>query len=454
MELDPFILSRIQFAANISFHILFPSISIGLCWLLVYFRLRFTWSNDKDWEYAYFFWVKVFALTFALGVVSGITMSFQFGTNWPGFMERVGNIAGPLLGYEVLTAFFLEASFLGIMLYGKKLVSNRVHLASAVLVAIGTTMSAFWIISLNSWMHTPAGYSIRDGVFFVDNWLEVIFNPSFKYRFIHTVLASLITAAFFVSGISAWRTRGAVDGPATFKVLRTGIFLAALLTPIQILVGDMHGLTALENQPAKVAAVEGIWRTEKGAALTLFGFPDEANRETRMAIKIPKLASLILTHDPDGELKGLEEFEEAHPPVSAVFWSFRVMVSVGILMFALSWWGSYLLLRHQVSDQFLRALSWMTFSGWIATLSGWYVAEIGRQPWIVQGLIRASEVVADHPPEMVLGTVIGYVLLYVFLVISYILALRHLASKPARSLIEKFDFSVSSLGSGKTAEGF
>ena len=344
-------------------------------------------------------------------------------------MERVGNIAGPLLGYEVLTAFFLEAYFLGIMLYGKKLVSNRVHLASAVLVAIGTTMSAFWIISLNSWMHTPAGYSIRDGVFFVDNWLEVIFNPSFKYRFIHTVLASLITAAFFVSGISAWRTRGAVDGPATFKVLRTGIFLAALLTPIQILMGDMHGLTALENQPAKVAAVEGIWRTEKGAALTLFGFPD-------------------------GELKGLEEFEEVHPPVSAVFWSFRVMVSVGILMFALSWWGSYLLLRHQVSDQFLRALSWMTFSGWIATLSGWYVAEIGRQPWIVQGLIRASEVVADHPPEMVLGTVIGYVLLYVFLVISYILALRHLASKPARSLIEKFDFSASSLGSGKTAEGF
>ena len=201
MELDPFILSRIQFAANISFHILFPSISIGLCWLLVFFRLRFTLTGNKDWEYAYFFWVKVFALTFALGVVSGITMSFQFGTNWPGFMERVGNIAGPLLGYEVLTAFFLEASFLGIMLYGKNLVSNRVHLISSFLVAIGTTTSAFWILSLNSWMHTPAGFTIENGVFMVDDWMEIIFNPSFKYRFIHTVTASLLTSAFFVAGL-------------------------------------------------------------------------------------------------------------------------------------------------------------------------------------------------------------------------------------------------------------
>ena len=348
-----------------------------------------------------FFWVKVFALTFALGVVSGITMSFQFGTNWPGFMERVGNIAGPLLGYEVLTAFFLEASFLGIMLYGKNLVSNRVHLISSFLVAIGTTTSAFWILSLNSWMHTPAGFTIENGVFMVDDWMEIIFNPSFKYRFIHTVTASLLTSAFFVAGISAWRARKNVDGPATWKVLRTGVVLAAIVAPIQIFVGDLHGLVALENQPAKIAAVEGIWETEKGAPLTLFGFPDEEARTTHFAIEVPKLASIILTHHVDGEIKGLNEFEDAHPPVAPLFWSFRVMVGMGFLMLAVAWWGSYALFRNKVGPWLLRALSWMTFAGWVASLAGWYVTEIGRQPWVVQGYIRASEVVADHAGGMV-----------------------------------------------------
>ena len=442
MELDPFILSRIQFAANISFHILFPSISIGLCWLLVFFRLRFTLTGNKDWEYAYFFWVKVFALTFALGVVSGITMSFQFGTNWPGFMERVGNIAGPLLGYEVLTAFFLEASFLGIMLYGKNLVSNRVHLVSSFLVAIGTTTSAFWILSLNSWMHTPAGFTIENGVFMVDDWMEIIFNPSFKYRFIHTVTASLLTSAFFVAGISAWRARKNIDGPATWKVLRTGVVLAAIVAPIQIFVGDLHGLVALENQPAKIAAVEGIWETEKGAPLTLFGFPDEEARTTHFAIEVPKLASIILTHHVDGELKGLNEFEDAHPPVAPLFWSFRVMVGMGFLMLAVAWWGSYALFRNKVGLWLLRALSWMTFAGWVASLAGWYVTEIGRQPWVVQGYIRASEVVADHPGGMVLSTLIGYLLLYAFLLVFYILTLMHMSSKPARSLKESIDFAA------------
>ena len=220
MELDPFMLARMQFAANISFHILFPTITIGLCWILLYFRVRFTLSGDKAWEYAYSFWVKIFALSFALGVVSGITMSFQFGTNWPGFMERAGNIAGPLLGYEVLTAFFLEASFLGIMLFGKERVSNRLHLISTALVAIGTTFSAFWILSLNSWMQTPAGYRIEDGVFFVESWWQVIFNPSFPYRFFHMLNASLLTAAFLIMGISAWRALKQVDGPATWRVMR------------------------------------------------------------------------------------------------------------------------------------------------------------------------------------------------------------------------------------------
>lgn len=267
LEFDAFVLARMQFAANITFHILFPSISIGLAWVLFYFRARFTLSGDRAWEYAYYFWVKVFALTFAMGVVSGITMSFQFGTNWPGFMERAGNVAGPLLGYEVLTAFFLEASFLGIMLFGKDRVSNRMHLIASFLVAFGTLLSAFWILSLNSWMQTPSGFSMENGRVMVDSWWAVIFNPSFPYRFIHMTLASFLTTAFLIAGVSAWRRRKKVDGPATWNVMKTGIVIAAVLAPVQILVGDIHGLNTLEHQPAKIAAMEAIWETEKGAPL-------------------------------------------------------------------------------------------------------------------------------------------------------------------------------------------
>ncbi|MCK5874628.1 MAG: cytochrome ubiquinol oxidase subunit I [Alcanivoracaceae bacterium] len=439
MELDPFMLARMQFAANISFHILFPTITIGLCWILLYFRVRFTLSGDKAWEYAYSFWVKIFALSFALGVVSGITMSFQFGTNWPGFMERAGNIAGPLLGYEVLTAFFLEASFLGIMLFGKERVSNRLHLIATALVAIGTTFSAFWILSLNSWMQTPAGYRIEDGVFFVESWWQVIFNPSFPYRFFHMLNASLLTAAFLIMGISAWRALKQVDGPATWRVMRTGAAMAAVLAPLQIWIGDLHGLNTLEHQPAKVAAMEGIWETEKGAPLTLFGFPDEEAKTTHFAIKVPKLASLILTHEWDGEVKGLNEFEGATPPVAPVFWAFRVMVGIGVLMLLVGWWATFTLFRQPLESRIehpwlMRALSAMTFSGWIAVLAGWYVTEIGRQPWIVSGLLRTSEVVADHASATLMGTLLGYVGLYAFLLVSYIAALRYLATKPARSL--------------------
>ena len=439
MEFDPFLLARLQFAANISFHILFPTITIGLCWVLFYFRLRYTFSGDKAWEYAYFFWVKIFALSFALGVVSGITMSFQFGTNWPGFMERAGNIAGPLLGYEVLTAFFLEASFLGIMLFGKGRVSNRTHLIATALVAVGTSFSAFWILSLNSWMQTPTGYRIEDGVFFVESWWEVIFNPSFPYRFAHMFTASLLTAAFLIMGISAWRAMRGVDGPATWKVMRTGALMAAVLAPLQVVIGDLHGLNTLEHQPAKIAAMEGIWETEKGAPLTLFGFPDEEEKTTHMAIKVPKLASFILTHEWDGEVLGLNEFEGEAPPVAPVFWAFRVMVGIGMLMVLVGWWSAWRLFRNRDENRdtqtwLLRALSVMTFSGWVAVLAGWYVTEIGRQPWIVDGLLRTSEVVADHSSATVAGTLFGYVLLYLFLLVSYIATLRYMATKPARSL--------------------
>jgi len=436
MEFDPLLLSRIQFALNISFHILFPTITIGLCWILLFFRTRYTLTGDVEWEYAYYFWVKIFALTFALGVVSGITMSFQFGTNWPGFMEKAGNIAGPMLGYEVLTAFFLEASFLAIMLFGKNRVSNKTHLIATLVVTIGTSMSAFWILSLNSWMHTPAGYEVIEGVIHIESWMEIIFNPSFPYRFAHMLIASLLTASFLIAGISAWRIRQKVDGPETWKVVRTGVFIAAVLTPIQIFVGDLHGLNTFEHQPAKVAAMEGIWHTERGAPLTLFGIPDEEEQTNHYAIEIPKLASLILTHELDGEIKGISDFDGEHPPVGPVFWAFRVMVGVGMLMLLVSWFSAYKLLKGQsLEGTPLKLLSGMAFSGWVAVLAGWYVTEIGRQPWIVNGLLTTADVVADHSGGMVLTTLIAYSVLYIGLLISYVLTLRYMSTKKARSLI-------------------
>ncbi len=438
MDLDPFILSRIQFALNISFHILFPTISIGLCWLLLFFRVQYTRTGNIAWERAYLFWVKIFALTFALGVVSGITMSFQFGTNWPGFMERAGNIAGPLLGYEVLTAFFMEASFLGLMLFGKDRISNKMHLVATALVGVGTSFSAFWILSLNSWMQTPSGYLIEEGVFYADNWLSIIFNPSFPYRMAHMFTASLLTSAFFVAGISAWRTLKGKGSEETRLSLKTAIILAAVLAPVQMVIGDMHGLNTLEHQPAKIAAMEAVWETEEGAALTLFGWPDEETSTTKWAIKIPKLGSLILTHDIDGKIEGLNEFKGERPPVAPVFFAFRVMVGVGLLMLLTSWLGVWNLYRYkQPASLYLKLLSWMTFSGWVAVLAGWYVTEIGRQPWVVYGVVRASEVVTNVPGEKVLATLIGYSLLYVFLLVSYVKAIRHLASKPPRQLNEQ-----------------
>lgn len=441
MEFDPFVLARIQFALNISFHILFPTISIGLCWILLFFRTRYTLTGDKSWEFAYFFWVKIFALTFALGVVSGITMSFQFGTNWPGYMNKAGNIAGPLLGFEVLTAFFLEASFLGIMLFGKNRVSNRLHLISCTLVAIGTSLSAFWILSLNSWMQTPTGYLMENGVFVVKDWWEVIFNPSFPYRMAHMFVASLLTSSFLIVGVSAWRVTKKVDGPATRKVMLTGVVLAAILAPVQIFIGDLHGLNTLENQPAKIAAIEAVWDTEKGAALTVFGFPDEAEKKTHLAIKIPKMASLILRHKLDGELQGISDFEGKHPPVAIVFWSFRIMVGIGCLMLLVSWWACWTILRgKEIGKRLLNVMSYMTFSGWIAVLAGWFVTEIGRQPWIIYGVVKTSEIVADHASATLMGTLFGYIFIYIFLLVSYIGALRYMSNKPAQSLVTVQEF--------------
>ena len=439
--MDTLLLARLQFAANISFHILFPTITIALCWLLLFFRLRFAATKDPGWEEAYYFWTKVFALTFALGVVSGITMSFQFGTNWPGFMEKAGNIAGPLLGYEVLTAFFLEATFLGIMLFGRGRVSERTHLAATLLVALGTTLSAFWILALNSWMQTPAGFEIVDGRFHASDWWAIVFNPSFPYRLGHKLLASALTASFLVAGLSAWQILKGTATGGTHKALRTAVLAAAAAIPLQIFMGDLHGLNTLEHQPAKIAAIEGIWQTEKGAPLTLIGWPSEKQGRTLYALQIPKGASLVLAHDADAELQGLERFPGAHPPVAPVFWSFRVMVGTGLLMLIVSWAGAWQLRQAARRGQgidavhhrpLLCALAAMTFSGWVATLAGWYVTEIGRQPFVVYGLVRTADVVAPHAPPLVALTLAAYLLVYLLLLVSYIGVLRYMAGHPAK----------------------
>jgi len=435
MDLDPVLLARIQFAANITFHILFPTISIALAWMLLFMRWRWLKTNQRPWLTAYRFWTKVFALTFALGVVSGITMSFQFGTNWPGFMERVGNIAGPLLGFEVLTAFFLEATFLGVMLFGHGRVSERIHMLATFLVAFGTTMSAFWILVLNSWMQTPVGYEIIDGEFHVTSWLEIIINPSFPWRFTHMLLASFLTMSFLVAGVSAWQVLRRKVNPSSAVALRAALTLAALLIPVQIVVGDMHGLNTLQHQPQKIAAIEGVWETEKGAPLLLFALPNEAERRNDLAIGIPKMASFILTHEWDGELKGLNEFEN-HPPVKPLFFGFRIMVAVGTLMLLVSWVGCWILRRHGWQPEraprwLIASIAGMTFSGWVATVAGWYVTEIGRQPWIVHGLIKTADVASSTPAPYIALTLAGYLVTYAALIACYIGVLRYMAERPS-----------------------
>ena len=468
--LDAFLLARIQFAANITFHILFPTISISLGWVLLYFKLRFIKTRNQYWMDAYQFWVKVFALTFALGVVTGITMSFQFGTNWPGYMETVGNIAGPLLAYEVLTAFFLEATMLGVMLYGRERAGETMHTVATWLVAGGTTLSAFWILALNSWMQTPAGFEMINGQAHVTSWWAVIFNPSFPYRLTHMLLASGLTVAFLVAGVSAYRWLRNDRGADVIAGLKTGIYLAAMLIPLQIIAGDLHGLNTLEHQPAKLAAMEGIWKTEKGVPAVLFGLPDEKAKKNHYEIAIPKLASLYLTHSMDGEVKGLDQFEGKHPPVAPVFWAFRIMVGVGVLMLLVSWASTWQLapwkkvaptlpasrgslppegslrLRpgeagsaalageegppvRELKNWHARLLVAMTFSGWVALIAGWYVTEIGRQPWLVTGVLTTADAASTVPAPYIALTLATYLTLYVLLLIAYVSVVFYLARR-------------------------
>jgi cytochrome d ubiquinol oxidase subunit I len=428
--LDPHLLARIQFAANITFHILFPSLTIALGWVLLFFKLAYNRTGDMKWMQAYFFYVKVFALSFAMGVVSGITMSFQFGTNWPGFMLKVGNIAGPLLAYEVLTAFFLEATFLGVMLFGFRKVSNRLHTWATVLVAAGTTLSAFWIIVLNSWMQTPQGFEMINGVAHATDWWAIIANPSMPYRLTHMLLASGLTAAFVVSGLAAYRWLKGDKTPAVAASLKTGTILAALLIPIQIFVGDLHGLNTLAHQPQKVAAMEANWETGPSRPLILFAVPDETTRSNHYEVSIPSGASWVLTHTATGVVPGLNDYIGNHPPVAPVFYAFRIMVGIGILMLAVSWlavWWQWQ--KRTWSPWLLKGLVAMTFSGWFATVAGWYVTEVGRQPWLVWGVLKTSEAAGPVPASHIGITLVAYLSMYVVLLVAYVSTLFYMARK-------------------------
>jgi cytochrome d ubiquinol oxidase subunit I len=437
-------LARAQFGLNIAFHILFPSITIALAWYLVYFRVQYARTGRPEWLHTYKLWTKIFALTFAMGVVTGITMSFQFGTNWPGFMSKVGNIAGPLLAYEVLTAFFLEATFLGVMLFGMNRVPNWVHIGSAVLVAAGTSLSAFWILALNSWMQTPAGHVIADGQIIAGDWIEVIFNPSFPYRFTHMMLASALTATFLIAGLSAWRLLKAPGDGGAKRTLRSAVLIGAVLAPVQAFVGDLHGLNTLEHQPAKLAAMEAIWQTEKGVPLLLFAIPNQEKRRNEYVISIPKGASLILKHDADAEVTGLDKFGPDIPPVAPVFFAFRAMVGIGLCMLALAWFGVWATRGNTAAPRWLLwAYAGFTFSGWVAVICGWLVTEIGRQPWLVTGILRTSEAAGGATGAQLGASLTGYVLTYSLMLVAYMVVLTHLAGKgesrddPRANLVEQ-----------------
>lgn len=427
MELDPVLLSRIQFAFVVSFHAIFPVFTIGLASYVAVLHGLFYKTGNPAWDRLAAFWVKVFAVVFGMGVVSGIVMAFQFGTNWSNFSQATSNFLGPMLSYEVVTAFFLEAGFLGVLLFGRGKVAEGVHLFAAIMVAVGTFISAFWILSTNSWMQTPAGVEMIDGHFSVTSWGEAMFNASFPYRFTHMALASFLTGGFVVAGVSAWYLLIGRDVEANRKALSMCMWLLLVLAPVQAVVGDAHGLNTLEHQPTKVAAMEANWETQSGVPLLLFAWPDKEAQENHFEIGIPRLASLILTHDLDGEVPGLKEVPvEEQPPVWFVFWSFRAMVGMGMLMIAVAFTGLWLRRggRLYKSRPFLQTLRLMSVAPFIAVLGGWFVTEAGRAPWLVYGMMTQAEgVTPSLSGWMVLATLIGYVLVYavVFLTGGYYL---------------------------------
>ncbi len=415
-ELDPLLLSRIQFAFTISFHILFPSFTIGLAAWLVVLEALWLRTGKAIYRETALHWTKIFAVSFGMGVVSGVVLSYEFGTNWSEFSRRGGNVIGPLMSYEVLTAFFLEAGFLGIMLFGWNRVPKWAHFFASCMVALGTVVSAFWILSANSWMQTPAGFRIaEDGVLHVTDWWQVIFNPSFPYRFAHMVAAAYLTTAFIVAGIGAWyilRERSVAHGRI---MLGMGVSMLIWLAPLQLVIGDLHGLNAREHQPAKIAAVEAHWETQRGAPLILFALPDPEAETNHYEIAIPDLGSLVLTHEWDGEIQGLKSFPpEDRPNPIIPFFAFRIMVGIGLIMIAVGLVGAFLWLRGRLftSRWFLRVLVWVSPLDFLAVLAGWFVAEVGRQPWTVYGVLRTADAVSPVPGGGVFASLILFVLVY------------------------------------------
>ncbi len=417
-QFDPVVLARIQFAFTISFHIIFPAFTIGLASWLAVLEWRWLATGNAVYRDIYRMWVKIFAVAFGMGVVSGVVMSFEFGTNWSVFADRVGNVLGPLLGFEVLTAFFLEASFLGVMLFGWNRVGRKMHFAATCIVAVGTLFSAFWILSANSWMQTPQGYRVgMNGLLYPIDWLQVIFNPSFPYRFFHMVIGSYLTTAFVVGGIAAFYLRRDRHVGHARVMLGMAMIMAIFVAPIQAVMGDLHGLNTLRYQPVKVSAIEGIWNTEHGAALRLFGWPDQTREKTEYAIEIPKLSSLILTHSLNGEVKGLKEWpKDERPPVPWVFWSFRFMVGLGVLMIFTGVTAAVLFLRRQLFNRawFQHWCIIMTPAGFLAVLFGWFVTEIGRQPYIVYGVLRTEKAVSPVIGSQLELSLAAFIFTYVF----------------------------------------
>lgn len=420
LGMDATLLSRIQFAFTISFHIIFPAFTIGLSAFIATLEVMWLATRRPHLHLLARFWTKIFAVSFAMGVVSGIVMEYQIGTNWSRFAQLLGNVLGPLFSYEVLTAFFLEASFLGIMLFGWNRFPPWLHTMASVIVALGTALSGFWILSANSWMHTPAGFAMEDGVAVPLNWFQIIFNPSFPYRFTHMMIATYLVTSLVVAATGArYLLRGQFREEA-LTMLRMGLGMLAVMAPLQAVVGDLHGLNTLEHQPAKVAAIEAHWDGAHPAPLVLFAWPDEENERNLAQVAIPNLGSLILTHEWEGRLRGLRDFpREDRPPVAPVFFSFRIMVAIGFLLIALGWYGSWLLWRGRLEQRrwFLQGLRRAWPLGFVALLAGWMVTEIGRQPWIAYGVLRTADAVSPVGAMQVLVSLVLFVVVY-FVVFS------------------------------------
>lgn len=415
MDLDATFLARIQFAFTVSFHIIFPSFTIGLAAFIATLLVRWRMTGHDHLHRLARFWTKIFAVSFAMGVVSGIVLSYEFGTNWSRFSVVAGNVTGPLLGYEVLTAFFLEASFLGIMLFGWNRVSPNLHVTAAVLVAIGTSLSAFWILAANSWMQTPAGHEVINGIAYPVSWLEIIFNPSFPYRFSHMFTAAYLTTSLVVAAVGARYLMAGRFVEESKTMLRMGIGMVALLAPLQLVIGDAHGLNTAKHQPAKVAAMEAHWDGSKPADLVLFAWPNEKEERNDFEISVPNIASFIITHDMNGLFKGLKDFApQDRPPVKPVFFAFRVMVGLGMLMIAAGLVGAFLWWRGLLFDArwYLWPLSLTWPAGFIAILAGWWVTETGRQPWLVYGILRTADAASPVSGGAVLTTLIAFVIVY------------------------------------------